>query len=103
MNLKKIFEKNMSIGSCTCSSYLTHFLPIQQEFVFFTRGVRKGLRSPCWDIVHIRRSNIFVKYGGIILNYPFGVCFTKPSVFYARKMENGFLVRRKGKLPPATL
>ena len=44
----------------TCSSYLTHFLPIRQKFVFFTRGGRKGFRSPCWYIVHIRWSSIFV-------------------------------------------
>src|SRR3954468_1963707 len=93
----------MSIGSCTCSSYLTHFLPIRQEFVFSTKGGWKGFGSPCWYIVHIRWYSIFVKCGGSILNYPFGGCFTKSSVFYARKIENGFLVRRKGKLPPATL
>src|SRR3954470_7896228 len=59
----------MSIVSCTCSSYLTHFLPIRQEFVFFTRGGRKGFRSPCWYIVHIRWFSIFVKCGGSFLNY----------------------------------
>src|SRR3954466_12284840 len=93
----------MSIVSCTCSSYLTHFLPIRQEFIFFTRGGRKRFRSPCWYIVHIRWSSIFVKCGGDFLNYPFGGCFTRPSVFSARKTENAFLVRQKGKLPLATL
>src|SRR3954469_7420416 len=55
----------MSIVSYTCSSYLTHFLPIRQEFVFFTRGGRKGFTSPCWYIVHIRWSSIFVKCVGV--------------------------------------
>ena len=45
----------------------------------------------------------FFRYGGSILNQPFGGCFIKLSVFCARKMENGFSMRRKGKLPPATL
>ena len=93
----------MSIGSCTCSSYLTHFLPIQQEFVFFTRDEQKGLRYPGWDIVHVRSSNIFTKCGGTILKLSFGGCFTKRPVFCARKMENGFSVRQKGKFSPATL
>ncbi len=93
----------MSIGSCTCSSYLTHFLPIRQEFVFFTKGGRKGFGSPYWDIVYIRWYSIFEKCSGSILNYPFGGCFTKPPIFCTRKMENDFLVRQKGKLPPATL
>ena len=79
----------MSIRLCTCSLYLTHFLPIRQEFVFFARGERKGLR--------------YLGCGGTILKLSFGGCFTKRPVFCARKMENGFSVRRKGKLPPATL
>ena len=58
----------MSIRSCTCSSYLTHFLPIRQEFVFFTKGGWKGFGTPCWDIVHIMWYIILVKYGGSILN-----------------------------------
>ena len=82
----------MSIVSCTYSSYLTHFLPIRQEFVFFMRDGQKGSRYTGWEIVHIRWSSIFVKCGGGFLNYPFGGFFTKPSVFYARKMENAFLV-----------
>src|SRR3954465_10934602 len=93
----------MRIGSCTCSSNRTHFQPIRQEFVFFARGERKGLRYPGWDIVHVRWSNIFTKYGGTILKLSFGGCFTKRLVFCARKMENRFSVRRKGKLSPATL
>src|SRR4051812_28316620 len=102
VSLKMILPKIMSIGSCTCSSNRTHFLPIRQEFVFFARGERKGLRYPGWDIVHVRWSNIFKKCGGTILKLSFGGCFTKRPVFYARKMENGFSVRQKGKLPPAT-
>ena len=82
----------MPIRSCTCSSYLTHFLPFRQEFVFFTWSGRKGLRSPCWDIVHLRWYSIFEKWGGSILNYPFGGCFIKSLVFFAKKIENGFLV-----------
>src|SRR3954466_10135881 len=93
----------MSIGSCTCSSNRTHFLPIQQEFVFFARGERKGLRYPGWDIVHVRWSNIFTKCGGTILKLSFSGCFTKRPVFCAWKMENVFSVRRKGKLSRATL
>src|SRR4051794_32075097 len=93
----------MSNISCTFSSNLTHFLPIQQEFVFFTRGERKGLRFVGWEIVHSIWSSIFEKYGIIILKLSFGGCFAKHPVFCTRKMKNGFLVRRKGKLPPATL
>src|SRR3954470_20012664 len=85
----------MSIVSCTCSSYLTHLLPIWQEFVFFTRDGRKGFRSPCWYIVHIRWSSIFVKCGGSILNYPFGCCFTKPSVFMLGKWKMPFWCDKK--------
>src|SRR4051812_33433688 len=93
----------MSIGSYTCSSNRTHFLPIRQEFVFFASGERKGLRYHGWDIVHLRWSNIFTKCGGTILKLSFGGCFTKLPVFCARKMENGFSMRQKGKLSPATL
>src|SRR3954468_21930690 len=93
----------MSIISCTCSSNLTHFLLIRQEFVFFTRGERKGLRYPGWEIVHSIWSSIFEKCGIIILKLSFGGCFTKTPLFCTRKLKNGFSVRRKGKLPPATL
>ena len=92
----------MSIRSCTCSSCLTHFLPIRQEFDFFTRDRRKCLRSPCYDIIHVRWSSNFEKCDGSILNYPFGGCFTKPPVFCTRKIENG-LVQREGKLTPTIL
>src|SRR3954467_3805800 len=85
----------MSIGSCTYRSNRTHFLPIRQEFVFFARGERKGLRYPGWDIVHVRWSSIFTKCGGTILKMLFGGCFTKRPVFCARKMENGFPVRKR--------
>src|SRR3954466_6135585 len=80
----------MSIGSCTCSSNRTHFLPIQQEFVFFARGERKGLRYPGWDIVHIRWSNIFTKCGGTILKLSFGGCFTKRPFFALGKWKIDF-------------
>jgi len=93
----------MRIRSCTCSSNLTDFLPIRQEFVFFTRGGQEGLSYPGWEIVHVRCSSIFEKWGATIVKLLFGGCFTKHPVFGTRKMENGFLVRRKGKLPWATL
>ena len=67
----------MSIRSCTCSSNLTDFLPIRQEFVFFTRGGRKGLRYPGSEIVHVRWSSNFEKCGGTIVKLSFGGCFTK--------------------------
>src|SRR4051812_13546217 len=88
----------MGIGSRTCSSNRTHFLPIRQEFVFFARGERKGLTYPGLDIVYVRWSNIFTKCGGTILKLSFGGCFTKRPVFCARKMENRFSVRRRGKI-----
>ena len=53
----------MRIRSCTCSSNLTDFLPIRQEFVFFTRGGQEGLSYPGWEIVHVRCSSIFEKMG----------------------------------------
>ena len=93
----------MSIISCTCSSDLTDFQPIQQEFIFFTKGGGKGLRYPGWDVVHLRLPSIFEKWGGTILNLSFGGYFTKYLIFGTRKIENRFSVRRKGKLPPATL
>ena len=93
----------MRIISCTCSSDLTDFLPIRQEFIFFTKGGRKGLRRPGWDVVNLRLPSIFEKWGGTILNLSFGGCFTKYPVFGTRKIENTSLVRRKEKLPPTTL
>src|SRR3954462_12374122 len=93
----------MSFISCTCSSNRTHFLPIRQELVFFARGGRKCLRYPGWDIVHVRWSTIFEKWGGSILKLSFGGRVTKRLIFCARKMENGFSLRRKGKLPTAIL
>ena len=64
---------------------------------------RKGLRYPGWEIVHLRWSSIFEKWGGTILKLLFGGYFTKLLVLATQKMENGFLVRRKGKLSPGTL
>ena len=93
----------MSIISCTYSSALTDFLPIRQEFIFFMKGVRKGLRYPGWGVVHLRLPSIFEKWGGSILNLSFGGCFTKYPIFSTRKIENTLSVRRKGKLPPVTL
>ena len=93
----------MGIRSCNYSSNRTHFLPIRQTFVLFTRVGRKGLRCPCWEIVHVRWSSILGKWDGSILKRYFGGYFTKRPVFCARKMEKGFSVRQKGKLPPATL
>ena len=76
----------MSIRSCTYSSNLIDFLPIRQEFVFFTRDGRKGLRNPGSEIMHVRWSSIFEKYGGTIGKLSFGGCFTKHPVFWIRKM-----------------
>ena len=64
---------------------------------------QKGLRYPGWKIVHVMWSIIFEKGGGTILKLLFGGCFTKLLVLGNRKIENGFLARRNGKLPPATL
>ena len=77
----------MSNISCTCSSNLTHFLPIQQEFVFFTRGERKGLRFLGWKIVHSIWSSIFKKCGIIILKLSFGGCFIKTPRFLHSENE----------------
>src|SRR3954464_3763972 len=88
--------------SCTCSTIQTHFLPIRQTFVLFTRDGRKGLRCPGWEIFHVRWSSILVKWDGSILKQHFGGYFRKRLVFCPRKMEKGFSVRQKGKLPPAT-
>src|SRR3954462_3956618 len=76
----------MGVRSCTCSTNRTHFLPIQQTFVLFTRDERKGLRYPGWEIVHVRWSSILEKWDDSILKQHFGGCFTKRSVFCARKM-----------------
>ena len=40
---------------------------IRQEFVFFIKSGRKGLRYPGWEIVHVSWSSIFEKWGGTIL------------------------------------
>src|SRR3954462_14633723 len=101
--LKMIFQKITGDRSCTCSTNQTHFMPIRQTFVLFTRDGRKGLIYPGWEIVHVRWSSILEKWDDSILKQYFGGYFTKRPVFCARKMENGFSVRRKGKLPPATL
>ena len=45
-------------------------------FVFFMRGVRKGLRYPCWGIGHVMLYSIFEKWGGTIWKLPFVGCFT---------------------------
>src|SRR3954464_11140402 len=88
---------------CTCSTNRTHFLPIRQTFVLFTRDGRKGLRCTGWEIVHVRRTSILGKWDGSILKRHFAGYFTKSTVFCARKMERVFSMRQKGKLPPATL
>ena len=75
--------------ACTSFTNMTDFLPIRQEFVFFTRGGRKVLRYPGSEIVHVRWSSNFEKCGGIIVKLSFGGCFTKHPVFGTRKMENG--------------
>src|SRR4051812_33393803 len=75
----------MSNISCTSSSNLTHFLPIQQEFVFITRDERKGLRFLGWEIVHSIWSSIFEKCGIIISKLSFGDCFTKTPRFLHSK------------------
>src|SRR3954463_7705343 len=93
----------MGDRSCTCSTNRTHFLPIRQKFVLFTRDGRKGLRCPRWEIVHVRWSSILGKWDGIILKRHFGGYFTKRPVFCARKMEKGFSMQQKGKLPPSIL
>ena len=90
VKLKMFFPKNMSTRSCTCSSNLTDFLLIQQEFVFFTKSGRKGLRYPGGAIVHVRWSNIFKKWDDTILKLLFGGCFTKHLVLGTRKIENCF-------------
>src|SRR4051812_10082334 len=100
---KNDFSKNMGVRSCTCSTNRTHFLPIRQTFVLFTRDGRKGLKCPGWEIVHVRWSSILEKWDGSILKQHFGGYFTKRPVFWDRKMENGFFMRRKGKLHPPTL
>ena len=82
------FKKIMSIRSFTCSSNLTEFLLIGQEFVFFTKSGRKGFRYSDWETVHVRWSCIFQKWGGTILKLPFGDFFTKHLVLVTRKMEN---------------
>ena len=84
-------QKIKSNKSNTCSSNLTHFLPIRLEFIFFTMGGCKGFIYPCWDIVHGRWSSIFEKWDGTISQLSFGGCFTKHLVFGTWKIENGFL------------
>ena len=64
------------------------FLPTRQEFVFFTRDGRKGVRNPGSEIVHVRLSSIFEKWDGTIGKLSFGGCLTKHPLFGTRKMEN---------------
>src|SRR3954462_8415367 len=101
--LKMIFQKITGDRSCTCSTNRTHFLPIRQTFVLFTRDGRKGLRCTGWEIVHVRWSSLFGNWDGSIVKRPFGGYFTKRPVFCARKMEKGFSVRQKVKRPRASL
>ena len=69
---------------------MTDFLLIRQEFVFFTRDVRIGLRYLGWEIDHVMLYSIFEKWGGTIWKLPFGGYFTKHSVLGTRKMDNIF-------------
>src|SRR5215216_4145045 len=87
----------MGDRSCTCSTNRTHFLPIRQTFVLFTRDGRKGLRCTGWAIVHVRWSSILGKWDGSILKWHFGGYFTKRPVFCARKMEKGIFRATKRK------
>ena len=87
----------MSIGSCTCSSNRTHFLPIRQEFVFFARSEWKGLRYPGWDIVYVRWHIIFLKWDRSILKLSFGGCFTKLPGFLRSENEKWFFCTTKRK------
>src|SRR3954466_3765117 len=98
-----IFQKITGVRSCTCSTNRTHFLPIRQTFVLFTRDGRKGLRCPDWEIVHVRWSSILEKWDGSILKQHFGGYFTKRPFFALGKWKSSFPYVKKGKLPPATL
>ena len=70
----------------------------------FSSGVdRKVLDTPVGTFVNVRWSIILEKCGAGISKLSFGGWFTKRPVFCARKIENGFSVRRQGKLSPATL
>ena len=51
----------MSNISCTCSSNLTHFLPIQHEFVFFTGGGSKAFDTQSFGQLYIKYGLIFYK------------------------------------------
>jgi hypothetical protein len=66
------------------------------------RDGRKGSRYTGWEIVHIRWSSIFEKWIGTNAKLEFGGCFTKHPNFGTLKMEIGYFMHRKGKLPPAT-
>src|SRR3954468_4962633 len=69
----------------------------------FLPGMEERFEMSCWEIVHVRWCSILGKWDGSILKRHFGGYFIKRPVFCARKMEKGFSVRQKGKLPPATL
>src|SRR4051812_21956792 len=94
-SLKMIFQKIMGDRSCTYSTNRTHFLPIRQTFVLFTRDGRKGLRCPGWEIVHVRWSSILGKWDGSILKRHFGGYFTKRPVFVLRKWKKAFPCDKK--------
>ena len=53
----------MSIRSCTRSSNMTDFLLIRQEFVFFIKSGRKGLRYPCLENCPCKLFKYFGKMG----------------------------------------
>ena len=88
----------MSIRSFTYSSNLTDFLPTRQEFVFFTRDGRKGVRNPGSEIVHVRWSSIFEKWDGTIGKLSFGGCFTKHPVFQDSKNRKWLFGAKKKKI-----
>ena len=93
-----IFPKNMSIRSCSCSSNLTEFLLIRQEFVFFTEGGGKGLRHRRRNLVHVRLPSIFEKYGCTMLNLLFAACFTKHPPFWHEENRKWILGATKRKI-----
>jgi hypothetical protein len=57
------------------------------------RGGRKGLRYPGWEILHLRWSSIFFKWGGTNLKLSFGGRFIKHPFLALGKWKMSFLVR----------
>ena len=97
--LKKIMRKPW----CTSSSSLPRFHWICRNLSKLWAVAGKLWHASNRWIVHAMWSTIYVKWGGAFSKLISCRCFTKLQLFGSWKMENGFSVQGKGKVPLATL